>query len=276
LIRLRLETAGALDGQHVRGSDLIESAVLIVQPQPKRNWYRYSGEQMSGPLPGTAYKYLPGRYAATMINRGEVMFSTLAWFQNYEDDQRGDRFEGTRKYFPVGGLDITRTERDGRSHEPVSFNAPTESLQSRATGHNHIFIYSTSLQPGLAFDGADACVEIYDPAKFVARLRTALQAHRSAKAETLIYDEVKYYDFAAPPENVWALPHLLAMHKQNVFSSQCEYRFAFGIRRNVFNCEHVDCFIVREGETFPILHLQASNHRKLIRIGSLKDCCRLI
>ena len=109
------------------------------------------------------YKYLPSRYAETMVTRGDVMFSTLAWFQNYEDDQRGDRFEGTRKYFPVGGLEVTRTERDGKPHPPVSFKASTESLQSRARGHNHIFIYSTSLQSGLNFDDADACVEIYDP-----------------------------------------------------------------------------------------------------------------
>jgi hypothetical protein len=255
---------------------LIDCAVLIVQPQPKRNWYRYSREQMSGPLPRTLYKYLPSRYAAAMIDRGELMFSTLAWFQNYEDEQRGDRFEGTRKYFPVGGLDITRTERDGKPHQLVSFKAPTESLQSRVTAHNHIFIYSTSLQPGLAFDGTDACIEIYDPVKFVARLRSTLQTHRSAKAETLIHDEVKYYDFVSPPDNVWALPHLLAMHKQKVFSGQCEYRFAFGIRRNVFNFEHVDCFIVREGETFPIPDLEASHHRKVSRTGSLADCCRLV
>ena len=106
--------------------------MLIVQPEPKRNWYRYSSEQMSSPLPATLYKYLPGRYAASMIDRGELMFSTLAWFQNYEDDQRGDRFEGTRKYFPVGGLDTTRTERDGKTHQPVSFKAPTESLPRAA------------------------------------------------------------------------------------------------------------------------------------------------
>jgi|SRR5215831_16171120 len=250
--------------------------MLIIEPRPKRNWYCYSSEQMSGPLPRVLYKYLPRRYAATMIDRGELMFSTLAWFQNYEDAQRGDRFEGTRKYFPLGGLDVTRTERDGKLHRPISFKATTESLQSRATAHNHIFIYSTSLQPGLAFDGADACVEIADPVKFAARLLSALKAHRSAEAKTLIHDEVKYYDFESPPDNVWALPDRLTMHKHKDFSGQCEYRFAFGIRQNVFNFEHVDCFIVREGETFPIHDLEPSHHRKVIRIGSLAECCRLI
>lgn len=249
--------------------------MLVVEPRPRRNWYRYSSDQMSGPLPRILYKYLPRRYAAAMVAQGELMFSTLAWFQNYEDDQRGDRFEGTRKYFPVGGLEVTRTERDGKPHSPITFKAPDESLQSRATGRNHIFIYSTSLQTGLTFDDADACVEIYEPVKFVVRLRSTLQRHRSAKAETLIHDEVKYYDFSAPPDNVWALPHLLTMHKEKRFAPQREYRFAFGIRRNVFNLEHVDCFVVREGETFPISNLDAAQHRKVIKTGGLADRCRL-
>jgi hypothetical protein len=172
--------------------------MLVVEPRPRRNWHRYSSEQMSGPLPPIMYKYLPSRYAETMVGRGKIMFSTLAWFQNYEDDQRGDRFEGTRKYFPVGGLDVTRIERDGKIHAPVSFKAPTDSLQSRARAHNHIFIDSTSLKNGLVFDDADASVEIYDPAKFAERLRAALKSHRSEKADRLIHDEVKYYDFEAP------------------------------------------------------------------------------
>jgi hypothetical protein len=102
------------------------------------------------------------------------------------------------------------------------------------------------------------------------------EATLSPKAETLIHDEVKYYAFEASPDNVWALPHLLAMHKHNGFLGQSEYRFAFGIRRNVFNLEHVDCFIVRESETFPILKLEAAHHRKVIKTGSLADCCRLM
>ncbi|MEX2273699.1 MAG: hypothetical protein WD690_19695 [Vicinamibacterales bacterium] len=250
--------------------------MLVVEPRPRRNWHRYTSEQMSGPLPPILFKYLPGHYAETMVGRGDVMFSTLAWFQNYEDEQRGDRFEGTRKYFPVGGLEVTRTERDGKAHPPVSFKAPGESLQSRAKGHNHIFIYSTSLQSDLTFDGADACVEIYDPVKFATRLQAALKRHRSVRSETLIHDQVKYYDFEAPPDNVWALPHLLALHKHRAFSSQHEYRFAFGIRRNVFNFEHVDCFVVRDDETFPIRKLESAHHRKVIRIGPLADCCRIV
>lgn len=110
----------------------------------------------------------------------------------------------------------------------------------------------------------------------MARLHSTLRNRRSSKAETLIHDEVKYYDFSAPPENVWALPHLLVMHEETRFSVQREYRFAFGIRRNVFNLEHVDCFVVKEGETFPASTLRPEQHRKVIRTGGLADCCRLM
>lgn len=70
---------------------MIKGTVLSVEPRPRRNWYRYSSEEMSGPLPHTQYKHLPRRFAQTMIDRGELLFSTLAWFQNYEDEQRGAR-----------------------------------------------------------------------------------------------------------------------------------------------------------------------------------------
>jgi hypothetical protein len=165
------------------------------------------------------------------------MFSTLSWFQNLEDRERGDEFEGTHKYFPVGGLEITRTERDGRPHPPVTFTYPNQSLQSKATGSDHIFIYSTSLRPGLTQFGnaavPTACVEIYDPAKFVLRLRAVLRRTPRAKVETLIHDEVRYYSFADPPGNVYALPDRLTMHKHDGFGNQHEYRIAFGTKRDV-------------------------------------------
>jgi hypothetical protein len=60
--------------------------MLVVQPTPKRNWYRYSGDQMSGALPATLYKYFLGRYVACMLDRGELMFSTLAQRESRDAD----------------------------------------------------------------------------------------------------------------------------------------------------------------------------------------------
>jgi hypothetical protein len=245
-----------------------------------RTIYRYASRQMSGPLPPVLYKYLKLEYATAMMDRGDLMFSTLAWFQNLEDRERGDEFEGTHKYFPVGGLEVTRTGRDGKPHPPVKFTRPSDSLQSKAKGRAHIFIYSTSLRQGLTqFGDATApsvCVEIYDPGKFLARVRSVLRQIPTAKAATLIHDEVRYYSFADPPGNVYALPDRLTMHKHEGFRSQYEYRFAFGTKRDVFDFEHIDYLLVREGVPQSREILKESDHRWKLTVGSLAHCCRVL
>jgi hypothetical protein len=244
-----------------------------------RQIFRYASYTMSGRLPSVLYKYLAPEYAIALIERGELMFSTLSWFQNLEDRERGDEFEGTHKYFPIGGLEVTRVARDGKSHPPVTFTSPNDSLQSKARGTDHIFIYSMSLRPGLTqfADSAasNACVEIYDPAKFVARLRGLLRRTPRAKAETLIHDEVRYYSFADPPGNVYALPDRLVMHKHDGFRDQHEYRIAFGTRRDVFDFERIDYTLVRDGIQQPRRPLNDSAHRWRLQIGRLHDCARL-
>lgn len=226
------------------------------------------------------YKYLPLEYATAMVDCGELMFSTLAWFQNLEDRERGDEFESTHKYFPVGGLEITRTERDGEQHPPVTFTRPNESLQSKAKGSAHIFIYSTSLRQGLTqFNNGttpNACVEIHNPMMFLARLRGVLRLAPKAKIATLIHDKVRYYSFADPSGNVYALPDRLTMHKHGGFREQHEYRIAFGTKRNVFDFEHIDYHLIREGIPQPREILNESDHRWKLTMGSLAHCCRLL
>ena len=245
-----------------------------------RTIHRYTNGEMSGPLPPILYKYLPLEYGVAMIERGELMFSTLAWFQNLEDRERGDEFEGTHKYFPLGGLEVTRTERDGKPHPPVKFMLPNDSLQSKAKGRDHIFIYSTALRRGLTQFGdgtlPSACVEIHKPMIFLTKLRSVLRLTSRAKAATLIHDEVRYYSFADPPGNVYALPDKLTMHKHEGFREQHEYRFAFGTKRDVFDFEHFDYELVREGVRQPRQVLKESDHRWKLKIGSLADCCRLL
>lgn len=235
---------------------------------------------MSGPLPPVLYKYLPLEYAIAMVNRGEVMFSTLAWFQNLEDLERGDGLEGAHKYFPVGGLEITRTARDGQDHPPVTFTRPNDSLQSKAKGSDHIFIYSTSLREGLTqFNHGtmpSVCVEIHNPVMFLARLRAVLRLTAKAKIGTLIHDKVGYYSFQGPPGNIYALPHRLTMHKHDGFREQQEYRIAFGIRKNVFDFQHIDYHLVGEGIPRPTQILDETYHRWKLRLGSLEHCSRVL
>lgn len=178
----------------------------LTDPLSGRTVYRYAPREMTGPLPPVLYKYLLLEHAIAMVERGQMMFSTLAWFQAIEDPDRGDGFEGTHKYFPVGGPEVTRTARGGVPHAPVKTRLPSQSLQSKAKGRDHILIYSMSLQHGLTkFSGA-VCVEVFDPAKLIVRLRSARRRLPSAKRGTLIHNRVTYYDVADPPGTTYALP----------------------------------------------------------------------
>jgi hypothetical protein len=240
-------------------------------------FHRYQAKDMSGRLPPVVYKVLPEKHAHSLVHQGEMMWSTLAWFQNEEDVQRGDRSEGSRRYFPVKGLEVNRLQRQGRI-DNAHFTIPSHGIVSTAAQSSHIFIYSMTLDPTLALgDPSDrACVEIFNPATFVRRVRDAVKRQRKAQMETLIHHTVRYWASENPPENVWPLPHLLTMHKHEEHRRQCEFRLAFGIRANVFDFENVTCFVVEKDFQWPRLILDPSFHRKKVHLGALGDCCRLL
>jgi hypothetical protein len=232
---------------------------------------------MSGELPPTLYKYIEAPYAHSMIEEGALMFSTLSWFQSVEDTVRGDGLEGTYKYFPAKGLDVTKYASTAGA--PVSqFNLPSYSLVSKAARCDSIFIYSTSLVLGLTQfdqpDKANVCVEIYNPVRFRQRLRIALN-RRQPRGKTFIHDKVQYYSLEDPPGTAHALPDRLSMCKHERFRDQAEYRFAFGTRPDVFDFQRVNYQLVGDGYTQRRPILQDSVHRLLLRIGSLGDCCRV-
>ncbi len=244
---------------------------------PAPIFHRYTWEEMSGPLPARLYKVLSTKYARRLVEDGEMMWSTLTWFQNIEDIDRGDFSEGMHRYFPVKGLAVNRIERNGLP-DNATFVLPEHGLVSKAAQSNHIFIYSLTHDSTLVIGCASdrECVEIFDTEHFVRGVRKAIAQHRSARAETFIHDTVTYWSPANPPEEVWALPDRLTMHKRNQYESQREYRLAFGTRANVFDYENVECFIVDENTHWPRLTLDPQVHRLKLRLGSLRDCCRLL
>lgn len=232
---------------------------------------------MSGPLPTTLYKVLPEMYSRRLVEEGEMMWSTLTWFQHEEDPDRGDASEGTRRYFPVSGLDVTRHERNGRP-DFARFTLAGHGLVSRAAQSDHIFIFSTTLDSALTIGDSTnrSCVEVFDPVQFTERINDGLKRRRNARAETLIHDTVRYWSEEHPPEEVWALPDRLTMHKRRNYESQREYRFAFGTRADVFDFERVECFVVGPDLQWPRVSLDLQCHRMKLRLGTLTDCCRLL
>jgi hypothetical protein len=206
-----------------------------------------------------------------------MQWSTLTWFQNEEDATRTDASEGMRRYFPVNGLEVTRLEHNGRL-DGMKFFSPDEGFVSKAAQSNHIFIYSMTKDPTLPIgDLADrSCVKIFEPEKFVNRVRAAIARHRSARCDRLIHNEVKYWDPEHPPEEVWALPDRLTMHKHKDNAAQQEYRIAVGTRANVFDFENVEGFIVHRNWRWPTLRLDPQAHRMKLHMGPLSECCRLL
>jgi hypothetical protein len=248
---------------------------LIVRPTP-RVFHRYKSEEMCGPLPSVLFKVLPEEYARRLVETGEMMWSTLAWFQNAEDPSRGDKFEATRRHFPPDGLAVSRHERDGRP-DNASFTLSGHGNQWRPIQSKHIFIYSMTMDPSLVLGdpAAQTCVEIVNPTELVQRVRRALQRHRKARPDTLIHDAVRYWSSDRPPEEVWAFPHMLTMHKHEEHSWQSEYRLVFGIRADVFDFENVDCRVLSDDLNPSRGQLDAQCHRMKLHLGSLTDCCRI-
>jgi hypothetical protein len=247
---------------------------IVVRPTPTV-FHRYRADEMSGPLPPVVYKILPKEYARRLVHEGETMWSTLTWFQNEEDLHRGDESEGARRFFPVSGLEVNRVERDGKP-DNANFVLPSHGLVSRAAQSNHIFIYSMTLDPSLTLgESVCECIEVFDPPRFLSRVRDGLKRHRKARPETLIHDVVRYWASSSPPEEVWALPDRLTMHKHRDYEAQREYRLAFGTRANVFDFENVECFVLDNQVRWPRIVLDPQVHRLKLRLGNLEDCCRI-
>lgn len=212
------------------------------------------------------YKYLPYQYAERFVSKGEVLFRSLSYFLACEHDERGDNMEGIRVYEPQTGLEITK-----QTGEKLRMKG---AFRSSVKEPDKIFIFSTStlLSIDLAQKfQADACIEIAGIGTFMARLRTALRRMHRAKLKTLIHGKVTYYRTENPPEEVWALPDRIVLHKPQRFARQQEYRIAFSTRADAFDFENVNVALVqgrpatRSLDSYPSL---------LIKLGPMSDCCR--
>jgi hypothetical protein len=171
------------------------------------------------------YKYLPAKYVQTFVREGAVLFRSLSYFRDFEDEQiRGDQFEGTRVHRPQGGLEITLVETQQKVLLAHSFES--------SANEDDIFVFclSTVLSAELATQfQADACVELRKPARFIAGVRAALERRPSIKSKLLVHGEVNYYTPDHPPIVDWALPERIAMSKLSHYTPQREYRLAFAV-----------------------------------------------
>lgn len=214
------------------------------------------------------YKYIPEEHVEPFVKQGAVLFRSLSYFRDIEDEQvRGDEHEGTKRFRPSQGLEITLTATQEKSVIPHTFESTVNEADI------FVFCFSTVCSSDIAEKfKSNVCIEIGRPGKFISGIHSALLRRPSIKDKLLVHGLVHYYEIDEPPIVDWALPEKIAMSKDKVFSWQEEYRIAFSVN-DAFRVENTSLRLVAPGEARqrrPTLHLE-----KLLKIGRIADICKV-
>ncbi len=210
------------------------------------------------------YKYFTERKWADTFLDGEILFRSLSYFRDYEDNSvRGDQKEGTSVFRPEGGLIVTNHTQG------TAFTMPGFAFEATAK-QDEIFAFcvSRSLTDELRTKlKAVACVEILRVQTLCERMRKALPANATFRAE-----RVEYYDQSDAPNPRWALHDRIAVSKLENFKWQNEFRFLFCCT-DAFGFEKGDYRLVKgDAREAP---KPAEHHNHLLKTQSLCDICRL-
>ena len=234
---------------------------------------RYSGSNQIepdtfNPAMPTLFRYFSQTNADAFLNRGVVLLRSLAYFRDYEDEGvRADEYEGTLVHLPEGGLTLKRVPSGEEVPVPYTFESTAK--------EEDIFIYclSTELSEHIARRfNAEVCVEILEPIKFLARLRTSLRLRPRLRAGSLVHERVRYYEPHEPPIVDWALPEKISLRKPKSFAWQKEYRFAVP-RGDAFRVENVELKLVPLGQRRQSRLVQ--HIPEILKLGNLSKICKV-
>jgi hypothetical protein len=216
------------------------------------------------------YRYLSERHLENFLQSGEMLFRSLSYYRDYEEDNgvRSDELEGTRVHLPKEGLKLNLVE----TGQEVLL--PNHRFESTAN-ENDIFVFclGTVFSESIAERfKAKYCVEICEPSRFICTLRGALARRPSIKDKLLVFDSLKYYEPWHPPIIDWALPEKIAFSKPQSFSWQHEYRIAFS-KNNAFGVENVR---VNLAPLENRARFKSSEHPKLkLKAGKISGFCKV-
>jgi hypothetical protein len=208
------------------------------------------------------YKYFSERKYADAFLDGQMLFRSLAYFRDNEDNVRGDEYEGTSKLLPEGGL-VVHNQTQG-----TTFTLPM-AFESSVKAHE-IFVYcvSQTLSAYIAKEfNAVSCVEITKIAMLCARIQAALPSTATFRAR-----RVDYYPQTQSGNPRWALPDDIATSKLDHWASQDEYRFIFSLT-DALAFETVELRLIdRKNRPAPKPEEHLSH---LLTVRSLWDICIL-
>ena len=173
------------------------------------------------------YKYYSNQRWAEELVAGNLLFRSLSYFRNYEDNEiRGDKGEGTAVYRPEGGLVVNNLTQG------ISFTLLDHAFESSANLEEiFVFCLSNSFTNKLwkKFKSV-VCVEIFDIRKFCWRIEAALPAKAAFPGlpeRPRIGRRVSYYHETEGGNPRWALPDQNASSKSDSYAWQDEFRLVF-------------------------------------------------
>jgi len=173
-------------------------------------------------------------HARAFINKGQMLFRTLAYFRALEfDEERGDPNDGELNFRPDNGLQLTKEDGSVVAMPGWRF------VSSGSPSDMFVFCASTELSEKIAKKLGPFCVEIFDPVFLVAKLRARLRIRSQFDARNVYFKTVDYRDLNAEPKADWALPERMAFIKPKEFEDQQEFRFVIGKKR-VFDVQNVE------------------------------------
>jgi len=176
---------------------------------------------------------------------------------------RGDEYEGTSRFSPDGGLQITNQTQG------TQFTLAEYAFESTVKT-NEIFVFCASRRFGddLAKEfNAVVAVEITRMPTLCERIRSALPSTATFRAR-----RVDYYPQSQGGNPRWALPDDIATSKLEKWASQEETRFIFSLT-DALTFENVKCQLSRRKTRTAAKPEEHLSH--LLKIGTLRDICRL-
>lgn len=216
-------------------------------------------------LQGHLQKYYDDRRWAEAFLNGEILFRSLSYFRDYEDENiRRDRSEGTSLFQPENGLVINNLSQG------TKFTLPDHSFQSSAKA-DEIFIFCASRSHSderYKKFGAVARVEILDIASLCGRVKRALPADAVLRGQP-----VAYYSAAENPTPRWAFPEQIATSKLADYAWQEEFRVVFSLT-GALGFEKVEPRLVQTDARRRQRHTMHQPY--LLKVGCLSDICRLL
>jgi hypothetical protein len=217
-------------------------------------------------VPHSLFKYFTERKWADAFIGGAVLFRSLAYFRDCEDQNvRSDRNEGIAIFRPTDGL-LIHNQTQG-----TTFRWPDTAFESEAN-EKEIFVFcaSRTLSDELSrrFEAA-VCVEIKNISSFCARIQRRLPA-----AAKFYSGPVEYYDQGEGPGARWALPDRIARSKSPSYQWQDEYRFVFSLT-DALNFENAAYRLVKGSNPKHGDQKSAEHPQHLVKVRTLRDICQL-